>query len=179
MGGFALENNRLPDTPWHVGFVKKEEADPRRHKARCVHIRDGNCTFGKCGNFMLECTGSSHCSYYAESEEQWEQVYLNTRTAEEEEADTFKGTAAEINALKRQMNSAEKVVENMEKPHLFSGMETIQLKSIHLPKDYTRWRPDAEELNQLLRYYEEHHKMDKPIVVQLVDGVYCLKENYL
>ena len=30
-GGSMVENNRLPDTPWHVGYAKKQEDDPRRH----------------------------------------------------------------------------------------------------------------------------------------------------
>ena len=38
-----VENNRLPDTPWHVGYAKKQEDDPRRHKARCIHYCDGQC----------------------------------------------------------------------------------------------------------------------------------------
>lgn len=36
-------HNQLPDTPWHIGYITKDENDPRRHKARCVHYRDGVC----------------------------------------------------------------------------------------------------------------------------------------
>ncbi len=36
-----MENNKLPDTPWHVGYAKKEESDPRRHKARCIYLKEG------------------------------------------------------------------------------------------------------------------------------------------
>ena len=54
-----VENNRLPDTPWHVGYAKKQENDPRRHKARCIHYRDGQC--GWKANYSGKCIGSSHC----------------------------------------------------------------------------------------------------------------------
>lgn len=60
-----MANYRLPDTPWHIGYVTKDEDDPRRHKARCVY-NDGR----KCRNvYMLECCGSAHCRFYAETEE--------------------------------------------------------------------------------------------------------------
>lgn len=60
-----MDHKRLPDTPWHIGYVKKDENDPRRHKARCVY-NDGD----KCKNpYMLRCVSSSHCKYYAED---WE-----------------------------------------------------------------------------------------------------------
>ena len=42
-----MDEKRLPDTPWHVGFVKKEEDDPRRHKARCIYYAEGVCYQGK------------------------------------------------------------------------------------------------------------------------------------
>ena len=55
--------NKLPDTPWHVGFAKKEEDDPRRHKARCIYYNVGNCKY-KGG----KCSGSAHCKRYSEDE---------------------------------------------------------------------------------------------------------------
>ena len=64
-GGSMVENNRLPDTPWHVGYAKKQENDPRRHKARCIHYRDGQC--GWKANYSGKCIGSSHSMDYSES----------------------------------------------------------------------------------------------------------------
>lgn len=32
-----MDANQLPDMPWHIGFVKKDEWDPHRHKARCIY----------------------------------------------------------------------------------------------------------------------------------------------
>ena len=86
-----MESKRLPDTPWHVGYAKKEENDPRRHKSRCIYKRDSICHQGKSGAFMLKCPGSSHCNYYAESDAMAEEVYLKTRSAEEEYADNMRG----------------------------------------------------------------------------------------
>ena len=82
-----MDEKRLPDTPWHVGFVKKEEDDPRRHKARCIYYAEGVCYQGKMGCFLRKCPGSSHCKYYAESESMAEEVYLKTRSIEEERTD--------------------------------------------------------------------------------------------
>ena len=79
-----MENSKLPDTPWHIGFAKKEDDDPRRHKARCVNLRGGVCTFGKSGCYTLKCSGSSHCIYYAENENQFRRVIKETSSAEEE-----------------------------------------------------------------------------------------------
>lgn len=67
-----VENNRLPDTPWHVGYAKKQEDDPRRHKARCIHYRDGQC--GWKANYSGKCIGSSHCMDYSESLEDFKKL---------------------------------------------------------------------------------------------------------
>lgn len=83
-----MEKNRLPDTPWHVGFAKKKDEDPRRHKARCIHIDlDGKCKCSKAGAYPGKCCGSSHCIFYAETWGQWETVKANTQTVEEEAAE--------------------------------------------------------------------------------------------
>ena len=36
-----METKKVPDTPWHIGFIKKDESDPRRHKAinKCLLIK--------------------------------------------------------------------------------------------------------------------------------------------
>ncbi len=59
-------DTRLPDTPWHIGYIKKDEEDPRRHKKRCVFNENNHC---KNSHLNGECYGSSHCKYYAED---WE-----------------------------------------------------------------------------------------------------------
>lgn len=54
--------SKLPDTPWHIGYIRRDEMDERRHKSRCVY-NDGKL----CNNaYMTYCYGSSHCKYYAE-----------------------------------------------------------------------------------------------------------------
>lgn len=61
----------MPDVPWHIGFAKKEENDPRRHKARCIYYENKIC---KCRELMpykgRRCPGSSHCDYYTENNEE-------------------------------------------------------------------------------------------------------------
>lgn len=65
-----MEKKRLPDTPWHVGYTKKEENDPRRHKARCVFLQEGICHCGHDASYMRKCIGSSHCMSYSELSEE-------------------------------------------------------------------------------------------------------------
>ena len=54
------------DTPWHIGYTKKEEDDPRRDKRRCIFLHRGKCQNGRSGAFTLQCPGSSHCKEYRE-----------------------------------------------------------------------------------------------------------------
>jgi len=67
-------HHRLPDTPWHIGYTKKDEDDPRRHKSRCYFYDDGNCKSIKSNRFGVKCTGSSHCMSYAETEVQAKRI---------------------------------------------------------------------------------------------------------
>lgn len=76
-----MENNKLPDTPWHIGYTKKDEDDPRRHKARCYHYKKGMC--GLLANYGDKCIGSSHCIHYAESKEEFEALSESQMTIEE------------------------------------------------------------------------------------------------
>lgn len=82
-GGSMVEN----DTPWHVGYAKKQEDDPRRHKARCIHYRDGQC--GWKANYSGKCIGSSHCMDYSESLEDFKKLQESRKTAEQIERDNI------------------------------------------------------------------------------------------
>lgn len=83
----------LPDTPWHVGYTKKQEDDPRRHKSRCIYLFNGRCTCGQCAAYTLKCPGSSHCSYYAESFKQDDEKKKSQQTIEEEAQERAKAYA--------------------------------------------------------------------------------------
>lgn len=63
-----MDKKQMPDTPWHIGFVKKDESDPRRHKARCFYYQRGECHCTKSAYYTSRCPGSSHCSKYIEDE---------------------------------------------------------------------------------------------------------------
>lgn len=76
-------DRRLPDTPWHVGYAKKEEDDPRRHKSRCIHNKNGICMSTRSHYCKEKCGGSSHCSDYAESYEEYEKIIEDNKTVEE------------------------------------------------------------------------------------------------
>ena len=60
------QKNNLPDTPWHVGYAKKDEDDPKRHRSRCIYNFDGTCHCGKAGCYKFKCGGSAHCLFYEE-----------------------------------------------------------------------------------------------------------------
>lgn len=53
--------SKMSGTPWHIGFLKKDEDDTRRHKARCAYYEKGHCSTRFSG-----CIGSAHCSQYRE-----------------------------------------------------------------------------------------------------------------
>lgn len=74
---------RLPDTPWHVGYAKKDEDDPRRHKARCIHYRKGICMSTRSNYSHEKCGGSSHCSDYSESYKDYEKLLESKKTVDE------------------------------------------------------------------------------------------------
>lgn len=181
-----MDTNQLPDTPWHIGFVKKDEWDPRRHKARCIyHDADGICHQGRMGCFMRKCPGSAHCKYYAETESMAEEVRLRTRSAEEERAEQMRsflfGGQAKI------QHEGQRPKTNVAQPHnetervctCFNGIESIPLKEIVTTNAYRQWKPDPDELDELMKFYEKYKKMDKPILVKIRDGHYTLEDNFL
>jgi len=106
--------DKLPDTPWHIGFAKKDEDDPRRHKARCVKYYDGQCSFGD-----KKCIGSSHCDFYAETEEQLVEILKSRRTIEQEEADRIKTYKAQLS------KKIKCYQENFDKPQKYVLVEKL------------------------------------------------------
>lgn len=56
---------RMSGTPWHVGYVRKEETDPRRDKRVCLYYTDGYCSYR-----LGKCIGSSHCKGYKRAAEE-------------------------------------------------------------------------------------------------------------
>lgn len=95
-----MNNNRkLPDTPWHVGYAKKEIDDPKRHKSRCIFYDKGHkkCRNLRVGSYQMLCPGSAHCKGYAESEEAWNQTWRSTRSLEQEKQDNIIEAANKAN----------------------------------------------------------------------------------
>ena len=74
----GFEGNRI-DTPWHIGYAKKDEDDSRRHRARC---RNYDNESKKCILINIGCVGSSHCMKY--NEQPFEEVTLVKRDKEKE-----------------------------------------------------------------------------------------------
>lgn len=174
-----MQNNQLPDTPWHIGCVKKEESDPRRHKSRCIYLQGGICKQGKLRCFGQRCLGSSHCKYYAESEQMAQNVYLKTRSVEEE----FEDKKTE-RLLKGQISGSETISYTKSKTSsknklVFTGVESLHITEIHLPSKYDNMIPSEKDIQAMMDYYNQHRKIDKPIIVEVRDGKYYLKDNYL
>lgn len=102
-----VQKKRLPDTPWHIGFTKKEEDDPRRHKARCVFLFGNVCKNGHSGCFQLKCGGSAHCSFYAESMISWQEVWKRVRSIAQEKEENQQENHDRAKILQsRRMNDA-------------------------------------------------------------------------
>jgi len=56
---------------------------------------------------------------------------------------------------------------------------SIRFKEIVVTENYKQWKPDPYELEKLMKYYEEHKKLDKPVLVKIKNGRYKLKDNFL
>ena len=97
------KNNLLPDTPWHVGYVKKEEGDPRRHKLRCIHLDGGKCKSTDCVTYLRKCPGSSHCDCYAENQMQDEANKLRKKTIEQETDERSKDYRSMVTARAKRL----------------------------------------------------------------------------
>ena len=67
--------------------LASRQDDPRRHKARCIHYRDGQC--GWKANYSGKCIGSSHCMDYSESLEDFKKLQKSRKTAEQIERDNI------------------------------------------------------------------------------------------
>ena len=85
-----MDKIKLPDTPWHISYIRKDEDDPRRHKSRCVYNNGKECN----NAYMLEWIGSSHCKFYAET---WD---IARKFEREMEIKRISDAGIKINALK-------------------------------------------------------------------------------
>lgn len=98
-----MEKKQLPDTPWHLNYVFKEEDDPRRHKARCIYYSAGTCRCIRSSCYKTKCFGSSHCSEYAESYKKYAKHRTEDRTADEIEQDNINKYIYSLKPKKKQL----------------------------------------------------------------------------
>ena len=61
----------------------------------------------------------------------------------------------------------------------FTGIESIRLKEIKIPESYQTWQHSSKEYLELMEYYNIHRKLDKPIIVEIRENQYYLKDNFL
>ncbi|MDO5519875.1 MAG: hypothetical protein Q4G58_05215, partial [bacterium] len=61
----------MQGTPWHIGFTKTQEGDPRRHRSNCksYNFEKKRCTNRKSLYWDMHCGGSAHCDYYEKANE--------------------------------------------------------------------------------------------------------------
>lgn len=111
-------DRRLPDTPWHLGYAKKDEDDPRRHKARCIHNNNGICTSSRSNYCKETCGGSSHCEEYSESREEYEKLLESRKTIEEISRDNREKYREIIKKKKKEF-------VNEPNPHSYQSTEKI------------------------------------------------------
>ncbi len=116
VGDSMMYNNKLPDTPWHVGYAKKKENDPRRHKARCIHYRDGKC--GWKANYSGRCIGSSHCMDYVESREDFKELQESRKTVQQIEREN-------IDKYKKNLELKKEKIERGNSPYKHAKCENL------------------------------------------------------
>lgn len=103
-------DGRLPDTPWHVGYAKKAEDDPRRHKARCIHYVNGECNSSRSHYYRETCGGSSHCGEYSETYEDYRKKLKERRTADEIERENIEKYKAGLDKKKRELAKSDNIL---------------------------------------------------------------------
>lgn len=66
-------------TPSHLEYLHMKEGDTRRHKSRCAEYdnKKSVCMCTSSANFLLKCSGSSHCKYYREESIEFDSKKLN------------------------------------------------------------------------------------------------------
>lgn len=158
-------------------YLKKEETDPRRHKARCIYNMSGICKQGRLRCYDRRCTGSAHCVYYAETEAQSELIEAgNNNIYVSKPSDLFWGKPI-LNATEGE--EERKVNNRIPRCPVFYGVESIKVRSIKTPSEYKQWKPDPEEERRVVEYYHHNNKPDKPIVVAVINDKYVLKDNFV
>lgn len=103
-------DGRLPDTPWHVGYAKKAEDDPRRHKARCIHNLNGECNSSRSNYYKETCGGSSHCGEYSETQEDYQKKLEERKTADEIERKNIDKYKAGLAKKKRELAKSNNIM---------------------------------------------------------------------
>lgn len=173
-----MEPNKMPDTPWHIGYAKKEDGDPRRHKSRCIYKEDSICRYGKSAAYLLKCPGSSHCKFYAENSKMAQTVYLKTRSAEEELRDNTKNKQPSRKTNIRAAKGINAITHNKKLLKVSMGKD-IELSKIRVTQEYTQWKPGKNAIEDLTAYYKTHYKLDQAITVREVNGIYYLASGFL
>lgn len=109
---------KLPDTPWHIGYTKKAENDPRRHKARCIHYKNGKCNSSQSNYYQENCGGSSHCEEYAESDEDYQQNLQNRKTVTEIENEKIEKYKSSLTRKKAELTKSKNSICHMSTANL-------------------------------------------------------------
>lgn len=127
-----MSKRQLPDSAWHIGYVKKEEDEPRRHKSRCIFNDGKNCM----SPHMIYCNGSAHCKYYAESEDD-ARYFGITVIKVHKDTDKVKSQAAVLHKREKDMENAflwtgrGNWIEGRQKKKKFKGSKkNSQLKTV-------------------------------------------------
>lgn len=114
------QKSNFPDTPWHVGFAKKDSDDPRRHRSRCIYYSDGCCCCGKSGCYKMKCGGSAHCLFYEEYPLSNNHIYraghIKSHTASEKAA---------LTAHYKELNEAEEKLFLRKEVSCFHSLDSI------------------------------------------------------
>lgn len=61
----------------------------------------------------------------------------------------------------------------------FNGIKSIPINQIHIPEKIASSHPDVKKLNMVIEYFKKCGELDRPIVVEIKDEKYVLKDKYI
>lgn len=158
-----MYNVKMSDTQWHIGYAKKKDDDPRRHKARCVyyHKMDGICKMKTNTCSGKKCPGSSHCKFYSEEQSKSESLISS-------KDDSNSGTTLQTKTVSRNSRLMDKLSDAVS----FEGIKELSVDEIRATEKYRQWKPIQAEIKACISYYKQNNKFKECVEVFVKNNHY-------
>ena len=146
---------RLTGSPWHVEKMTRQEGDEKRHKSRCINYKGKESN--QCRIFGGRCHGSAHCSYYREIQ--------SNHTMDSSKKKTEDLTNSQSGTKK--------------KADIFHGVKYLKLDEVYITKAFKSVQPKQSKIENVEKYFKQHGRLDKPIIVTINNNKYYIEDGYL